>query len=109
MTDDRQLPLHDDEPMEATLVFREQADGRKVARLPGGKVVLVRREDIDRVRDGESWNVKLLHRETFSIATAIERAVSGLDVDDRRVAIDLLKRLGHHAASLPRPGEGETG
>lgn len=35
-------------------------------------------------------------------ATAIERAVSGLDVDDRRVAIDLLKRLGHHAASLAR-------
>jgi hypothetical protein len=27
----------DDEPEEAVLAFHEQADGRKVARLPGGK------------------------------------------------------------------------
>jgi hypothetical protein len=30
-----------DEPDEAVLTFHEQADGRKVARRPGGKVVLV--------------------------------------------------------------------
>lgn len=29
------------DPLEATLVFHEQADGRKIARLPGGKVLLV--------------------------------------------------------------------
>ncbi len=37
-------------------------------------------------------------------AEAIERAVSGLDLEERRAAIDLLKRLGLHAAALPRPG-----
>jgi len=33
--------VDDDEPVEAVLTFHEQADGRKVARLPGGKVVLL--------------------------------------------------------------------
>jgi uncharacterized LabA/DUF88 family protein len=72
MADDRFLP--EDELTEGTLLFREQADGRKVARLPGGKVVLLHRDDLDRVRDGEWWNVKLVHRETYSIARPVERA-----------------------------------
>ena len=62
----------DDEPESATLLFREQADGRKVARLPGGKVVLVDLGDLDRVEDGERWHVNLRHRETFAIAEPIE-------------------------------------
>lgn len=63
----------DEEPAEATLTFREQADGRKVARLPGGKVVLVTLAEIDRVKDGERWRVRLRHRDTFSIAEPLER------------------------------------
>ena len=51
------------DPIEATLVFHEQADGRKVARLPGGKVVLVDLNQMDRVRDGDAWFVKLRHLE----------------------------------------------
>lgn len=77
MTDNRPAPgngVHEeDEPIEATLVFREQADGRKVARLPGGKVVLVALADLERVKDGERWHVRLRHRETFAIADPIER------------------------------------
>lgn len=61
------------DPLEATLVFHEQADGRKVARLPGGKVVLVDLNQMDRVRDGDAWFVKLRHRETFAIADPVER------------------------------------
>ncbi len=76
MPDDR-LPA-EDEPAEGTLLFREQADGRKVARLPGGKVVLLHRDDLDRVRDGEWWNVRLSHRDTFSIARPIEKASAEL-------------------------------
>lgn len=67
-----------DEPLEATLQFHEQADGRRVARLPGGKVVLVHWEGIERVHDGEWWNVKLEHRDTYSIARLVERARSEL-------------------------------
>ncbi|GMV22680.1 MAG: hypothetical protein AMXMBFR57_26290 [Acidimicrobiia bacterium] len=65
-------------PSEATLTFHEQADGRKVARLMGGKVVLLRREDVDKARTGEQWRVSLLHRETFSVATLVERVKSNL-------------------------------
>jgi uncharacterized LabA/DUF88 family protein len=61
------------DPPDATLVFREQIDGRKVARLPGGKVVLVDLNQADRVRDGEAWFVRLRHRDTFAIADPVER------------------------------------
>jgi uncharacterized LabA/DUF88 family protein len=64
----------DEEPETATLVFRQQMDGRKVSRLPGGKVVLVDLADLDRVKDGEWWAVRLRHRDTFAIATPLERA-----------------------------------
>lgn len=40
------------DPLEATLVLHEQADSRKVARPPGGKVVLVDLNQMDRIRDG---------------------------------------------------------
>ena len=63
----------EEEPNEATLVFREQADGRKVARLPGGKVVLVEITELDRVQDGERWHVRLRHKDTFAIAEPLER------------------------------------
>ena len=72
----RSTPLpaaNENDPLEATLVFHEQADGRKVARLPGGKVVLLNLNSLDRVRDGEAWFVKLSHRDTFSVADPVER------------------------------------
>jgi uncharacterized LabA/DUF88 family protein len=63
----------EEEPSEATLIFYEQADGRKVARLPGGKVVLIKVSEIDRVRHGHQWRVRLLPRDTFYIAEPIEQ------------------------------------
>lgn len=66
-----QLP-HGDEPPEAVLTFREQADGRRVARLPGGKVVLVALSALEKVNDGECWRVRLQHRDTFAIAEPLE-------------------------------------
>lgn len=66
-----------DEPEEAAIVFREQSDGRRVGRLPGGKVVLLDLAAVDRVRDGEHWRVRLRHRETFAIAQPIERIGGG--------------------------------
>lgn len=67
--------LHQDEPAEAELTFREQADGRRVSRLPGGKVVLINIPHLESVGDGERWRVRLRHRETFAIADPIERVV----------------------------------
>lgn len=64
----------DDEPAEATLTFHEQADGRKVARLPGGKVVLLDIHQIQRVADGERWRVRLRHKESFAIADPVDLA-----------------------------------
>lgn len=63
-----------DEPEVMTLQFRAQADGRKVGRLSSGKVVLIDLLDIDRVKDGEWWVVRLRHRETFAVATPVEKA-----------------------------------
>ncbi len=68
---------HPDDPSEATLVFREQSDGRRVGRLPGGKVVLLDLNWLDRVRDGEQWRVRLRHKETFAIAHPVERVGGG--------------------------------
>lgn len=61
-----------EEILEADLVFHEQADGRLVAKIAGGKAVLLDREDIGRVKDGERWTVRLSHRETFAIATLVK-------------------------------------
>src|SRR3990172_5472044 len=66
--------VDDDEPVEAVLTFHEQADGRKVARLPGGKVVLLDVHQMHRVADGERWSVRLRHKETFAIAEPLDLA-----------------------------------
>jgi uncharacterized LabA/DUF88 family protein len=66
-------PTNDDEIVDTRLIFREQADGRRVARLPQGKVVLVAAAEVDRVRNGEQWHVRLRHRDTFAIADLVER------------------------------------
>jgi uncharacterized LabA/DUF88 family protein len=63
----------DDSLTEADLVFREQADGRKVSRLPNGKIVLIDLQEVDRVKDGERWKVSLSQKDTFAIAHCVER------------------------------------
>jgi uncharacterized LabA/DUF88 family protein len=90
-----------DEPLEETLLFHEQSDGRKVARLPGGKVVLVRREDLDRVREGERWRVRLLHRDTYSIATLVER--DRVELTNPVISEALGQVMSRLAAAAPRP------
>jgi len=57
---------------EAELVFHEQADGRMVAKIAGGKAVLIDVNDLGRVKNGERWRVRLQHHETFAIASLIE-------------------------------------
>jgi hypothetical protein len=47
---------------------------RKVARLPGGKVVLLDIHQLNRVVAGERWIVRLGHKETFDIAEPIDLA-----------------------------------
>jgi uncharacterized LabA/DUF88 family protein len=74
MADHPSIPdVPDDTPTEATLTFYEQGDGRKVARMPGGKVVLVKASEIDRVKHGHQWRVRLLPRDTFYIAEPLEQ------------------------------------
>src|SRR5687768_12683260 len=84
------FPVNADEPLEATLTFREQTDGRKVARLPGGKVVLIQLQYLDTVHDAERWRVRLSHRDTFSIAYPLERI---FEPDTPLISPDLAERL----------------
>lgn len=96
------------DPADATLVFHEQADGRKIARLPGGKVVLVDLNQVDRVRDGEAWFVRLRHRETFAIAEPVER-VSEATLESMGGSFvnplaDALRRARVVDPPLPAPG-----
>ncbi|MFA5860188.1 MAG: NYN domain-containing protein [Candidatus Thermoplasmatota archaeon] len=56
-----------------TIQFHAQADGRKVSRLSGGKVVLVDLAFVDQVQDGDWWLVRLRHKETFAIAEPVEK------------------------------------
>src|SRR5687767_2959066 len=58
---------------QVTLTFREQSDGRKVARLGTGKVVLVHYTALDKVKDGESWLVRLDHQALYAVAHPLER------------------------------------
>lgn len=58
---------------EVPLLFREQADGRKVSRLPNGKVVLVDLLQKEKVKDGERWLVRLTHKEMFAVAYPLDR------------------------------------
>lgn len=75
---DEWIPPGESEPAEATLIFHEQADGRKVARLTGGKVALLRWDEFEKVRPGEQWRVSLTHFPTYSLAVPIERIQSNL-------------------------------
>ena len=77
MADERVAP--DDDPADGTFLFHEQADGRKVARLPGGKVILLHRDDIDRVRGGEWWNVRLTHRDSRELAYVVDKPIFFLE------------------------------
>lgn len=63
----------DDEVGQTELLFRQQPDGRKVSRLPGGKVVLISLDDVEKVQDGERWIVSLDHRQSFAIARPLEK------------------------------------
>ncbi len=69
------------------LVFHEQDDGRRVSRLPSGKVVLVDLAERDRVQDGELWQVRVLHHDAYAIAHLIDLVTDtpGPDVAARRL------------------------
>jgi uncharacterized LabA/DUF88 family protein len=105
MADER--VAQDDEPAEGTFLFREQADGRKVARLPGGKVILLHRDDVDRVRAGEWWNVRLTHRDTYTIARAVERASS--ELVSQIGSTPLSTSMATAFAKVPRPAPSGVG
>ncbi len=63
-----------DQPDEQVLLtFREQADGRKVSRLPSGKVVLVDLDQRKLVKDGERWLVRIEHHDLYCVAYPIDR------------------------------------
>ncbi len=56
-----------------TLTFYDQLDGRKVARMPSGKVALIHYDQLGKVFDGEQWLVQLEHHDTYAVAYPIER------------------------------------
>lgn len=58
---------------DVTLVFREQSDGRKVSRLPSGKVVLVDLNQREKIKDGERWLVRITHKDLFAIASPLDK------------------------------------
>src|SRR5262245_36553690 len=101
----------DDELLEATLIFREQADGRRVARLPQGKVVLVAAAEADRVKNGEQWRVRLRQRDTFAIADLVERvplpAINPVLSPDQAKLIQT-KPVAEPASKTPIPSKGSS-
>ena len=100
------------DPLDATLVFHEQADGRKVSRLPGGKVVLVDLTQADRVREGDAWYVKLRHRDTFAIAEPVEKVTAAtLEASGSALTspfADALRRARTIARPSPAPPSAEA-
>ena len=90
---------NDDELVEATLIFREQADGRRVARLPQGKVVLVAAAEAERVKNGEQWRVRLRQRDTFAIADLVERVL--LPAINPVLSADLAKLIQTRPSAEP--------
>lgn len=112
MADTTAAAAGDQDPPDATLVFHEQADGRKVARLPGGKVVLIDLKQLDRVGDGEAWFVKLRHRESFAIADPVERVTqAALELMGERLTspmAEALRRVRIPAAPAPPPEAGDA-
>ena len=102
------VSLNDDELLEATLIFREQADGRRVARLPQGKVVLVAAAEVDRVKNGDQWHVRLRQRDTFAIADLVDRVP--LPEINPVLSADLAKLIhtrpaSETAAKVPAPAK----
>lgn len=93
-----------DEPDTAALIFREQADGRKVARLPSGKVVLIALDAAQKVRDGERWIVQLDHRETFAIGHPVE----SLGIEGVRPTMQASLPPAAKAAAVPVPSPPKT-
>jgi uncharacterized LabA/DUF88 family protein len=57
----------------ALLQFRLQEDGRRVARMPSGKVVLVNLRESERVQDGDWWKVRLEDHATYSVAHLVQK------------------------------------
>jgi uncharacterized LabA/DUF88 family protein len=57
---------------QVTLTFHQQADGRKVSRLPSGKVVLVHFHGLEKVKNGETWLVQLEHQPLYAVAHPLE-------------------------------------
>lgn len=97
------------DPLDATLVFHEQSDGRKIGRLPGGKVVLVDQNHVARVRDGEAWFVRLRHRETFAIAEPVERVTRAvLESDGGRLTSPFATALRNARVVQVRVESGTT-
>jgi uncharacterized LabA/DUF88 family protein len=90
----------DRDPADATLIFHEQADGRKVSRLPGGKIVLVDLATADRVRDGDAWFVRLRHRDTFAIADPVEKVTRATWESTQTLSTPLAEAMAR-AAYLP--------
>lgn len=91
----------DDERDEAELVFREQADGRKVSRLPNGKVALIDLSEVDRIKDGQRWKVRLDQKDTFAIAHAIE-------LIEANAAASFVPPRMNYAVSKPAPRRNPT-
>jgi hypothetical protein len=96
-------PDAETDPLDATLIFHEQADGRNVARLPGGKVVLIDLAQTDRVKEGEAWLVRLRHKGEKPAAepvgsTASVPAASPADAPSERVDISRLQRATDRVA-----------
>jgi uncharacterized LabA/DUF88 family protein len=85
-----------------TLTFREQMDGRKVSRLPTGKVVLVDLSSREKIKDGETWLVRLEHRELFAVAYPLDRISAGplVQVQVPRNATTIVK-----AVDRPEPAK----
>jgi uncharacterized LabA/DUF88 family protein len=72
-----------------------------VSRLFGGKVVLLRWEDIDKAKSGEAWRVSLTHRDTYSIAALVERVKTNLA---NPVISSILGSALAKAVAEPAPG-----
>jgi uncharacterized LabA/DUF88 family protein len=89
---------------QVTLTFREQSDGRRVARLPSGKVVLVHYDAITKIKDGETWLVKLEHRELFAVAHPLDRIGTATTVNLGVVA-PVKQQLNRTSTTVVRAGE----
>ncbi len=98
------------------LVFTEQDDGRRVSRLPSGKVVLVDLSERDRVQAGEQWTVRVQHHEAYAIAHLVEmitdspdpetppRRINGPEELAEEEMLDVVVRTREPQVRRPRSG-----